>query len=172
MSVGKIVANSTGKVKHYFTLKLWDFHSNPTPPRPVHFRVGKTRGIGYTIVMELKKHISSRMSTIDPELRRALIVLTLLIITGTVFYHLSEGWNYLDSLYFSVISLTTIGYGDMHPTNPITKIFTIVYVLFGVGLAFHTFTATTRHFMRTEKEELERIEHDVEHIEAMLEKQQ
>jgi voltage-gated potassium channel len=40
----------------------------------------------------------------------------------------------LDSLYFSVITLTTIGYGDLTPSTAAGKIFTILYVFIGLGL--------------------------------------
>lgn len=53
---------------------------------------------------------------------------------GTVFYHFFMPLRWLDALYFSVITITTVGYGDIHPTNDITKIFTIFYVLIGVGI--------------------------------------
>lgn len=56
------------------------------------------------------------------------------IMTGTVFYHYFMPLRWLDALYFSVITITTVGYGDIHPTTAITKIFTIFYVLFGVGI--------------------------------------
>ena len=53
---------------------------------------------------------------------------------GTVFYHFQEKLSWLDSLYFSTISLTTIGYGDIVPHTPLGKLFTIFYVLIGVGV--------------------------------------
>jgi voltage-gated potassium channel len=56
------------------------------------------------------------------------------IATGTVFYHYFMPLKWLDAVYFSVITITTVGYGDIHPTNDITKIFTIFYVLIGVGI--------------------------------------
>lgn len=64
-------------------------------------------------------------------------LLTLLL--GTLVYHWLEGWNYLDSLYFSVISLATIGYGDFVPTTQIGRAFTIVYVINGVVILLALF---------------------------------
>ena len=62
----------------------------------------------------------------------SLALITLLI--GTIAYHFLEAWSYLDSLYFSTTTLTTIGYGDLAPTTDISKIFTIVYILTGIGI--------------------------------------
>lgn len=56
-----------------------------------------------------------------------------IVSTGTLFYTLVEGWSVLDALYFTVITLTTIGYGDLHPTTDVAKIFTIIFVVVGVG---------------------------------------
>lgn len=53
---------------------------------------------------------------------------------GTVFYHLVEGWRWLDSLYFSLVSLLTVGYGDFTPKTDLGKMFTIVYLLLGIGI--------------------------------------
>ncbi|WP_308367397.1 MULTISPECIES: potassium channel family protein [unclassified Microbulbifer] len=63
----------------------------------------------------------------------AIMVLTMLV-TGTTFYSLVENWSVLDALYFSVVTLTTVGFGDLTPTRPISKAFTIIYILVGVGL--------------------------------------
>ncbi len=53
---------------------------------------------------------------------------------GTWFYSRVEGWGVLNSLYFSVITLTTVGYGDFSPQTPAGKIFTMLYIMIGLGL--------------------------------------
>jgi voltage-gated potassium channel Kch len=65
------------------------------------------------------------------------------IVSGTGFYSLVEGLRFVDALYFSVITLTTVGYGDFAPETDAGKLFTAVYVLVGVGilLAFVTTVA-------------------------------
>ena len=57
-----------------------------------------------------------------------------LLIAGTVIYTIVEGWSPLDALYFSVVTLTTVGYGDLAPTTDLGKGFTIVFILAGVGI--------------------------------------
>jgi voltage-gated potassium channel len=55
---------------------------------------------------------------------------------GTVFYSHVEGWSYFDALYFSVMTLTTVGYGDFTPSSDLSKAFTMIYVFVGIGIVF------------------------------------
>jgi voltage-gated potassium channel len=70
----------------------------------------------------------------DPQFR-SLTRLTLIAITsGVVFYSVVEDLSVVNALYFSVTTLTTVGYGDFSPETAAGKLFTVVYVLVGVGL--------------------------------------
>lgn len=70
----------------------------------------------------------------DKEFQGLTIVLGSWVLLGTIIYHLREGWNIVDSFYFSVMTLTTIGYGDFAPTTSGMKIYTVVYAVMGIGL--------------------------------------
>ncbi len=74
----------------------------------------------------------------DGEFRALAILLLGSLVGGTIFYWRMEHWTVLDSLYFCVMTISTIGYGDFVPTTPVAKVFTILYTILGIGL-FATF---------------------------------
>ena len=76
---------------------------------------------------------------IDPRTRPFFVYIVFNIFVGAAVYHWLEGWSWLDSVYFVVITLTTIGYGDFSPTTPITKVITIFYSINGVILLLFLF---------------------------------
>ena len=70
----------------------------------------------------------------DDDFRGLLVLLLTLLAGATYFYWEVEGWSVVDSLYFSVMTMSTIGYGDLVPTTPFSKVFTIVYALLSIGV--------------------------------------
>ena len=70
----------------------------------------------------------------DSQYRAGALWLLLLLMAGMVFYRFEEDWSWLDSLYFSVITLSTVGYGDFSPTTPLSKIFTMAYIIMGISI--------------------------------------
>jgi voltage-gated potassium channel len=93
---------------------------------------------------------------------RALAFLTFVALTtGTVFYWLVEGWRLVDCLYFSAATLTTVGYGDFTPQTDAGKLFTVVYVIVGVGMMLAFVTRVAGQAVQSRAEQHERRD-DVE----------
>lgn len=66
--------------------------------------------------------------------RKVVLIGVFFILLGLIFYHLVEHLSWLDSTYFTVITLATVGYGDIVPHTDAGKIFTIFYVFVGIVL--------------------------------------
>ena len=75
------------------------------------------------------------LSNIKLQIASAISALIAMIILGTIVYKFLEGWTWIQSFYFSVTTLSTVGYGDMHPTTEISRLFTSFYILTGVAIA-------------------------------------
>lgn len=70
----------------------------------------------------------------DVEFRILFVLIVLLMLTGAIFYSEVEGYNLIDSLYFSVMIMSTIGYGELTLSTSTAKIFTIVYAFVSIGV--------------------------------------
>lgn len=64
------------------------------------------------------------------------LLLLLAVVYGTVGYTLIEGFGLIDSVYMAVITLTTVGFGEVRPLGPAGRVFTITLILFGIVAVF------------------------------------
>jgi voltage-gated potassium channel len=91
-------------------------------------------------------------------LRRQLISPVIAIISvisfGTVGYSVIEGWDIFDSLYMTIITLTTVGYGEVHSLTNIGRGFTIILVMTGVGAMFYALGVAARVIFEGEIREI------------------
>ena len=106
----------------------------------------------------------------EPEGRVLVVGAISALIVGTIAYTILEGWSPLDSLYFSVVTLATVGFGDLHPTTEVARLFTIVYIFSGVGIlaGFVSELTKTRQALRS-TERLDAVSTTARHIERDVE---
>jgi len=101
----------------------------------------------------------------DPEFRGLFITLLVTLLIGTLFYRRAEGWSLFDSLYFSVITLSTVGYGDLAPTKIGSKIFTIMYIFMGIGILLGFVEKMSRTWYRRSTDTQKTIQSEATHPE-------
>ncbi len=81
---------------------------------------------------------------------RGFVVLLLIIVIGTIGYTLIEGWSFLDSLFMTVTTLSTVGYSEVHPLSSAGRIFSIFLILGGVGVLFYILADMVRYVLEGE----------------------
>lgn len=126
----------------------------------------------YGTLEEVKKSIKTverKIKRFLKQFRLIFLFVMLYVFAGTLFYTNVENWQWLDAMYFSVISLTTVGYGHLYPVTAAGKIFTMFYLIFGIGI-FGAFISNILH-SRVAKKALNTYERHIEHeVEKVVEK--
>ena len=77
---------------------------------------------------------AAHRASADPEFHALVLIMIVLLMSGTTFYVLHENWGIVDALYFCVMTMATIGYGDLTPSTAVSKLFTIVYAFVAIGV--------------------------------------
>jgi voltage-gated potassium channel len=80
-------------------------------------------------------------ATLRSRILNRLWVLVGLVIVGTLGYMVIERWTFIDALFMTVTTLTTVGYGEVHPLDTGGRIYTMILLLFGVGFLFYILVA-------------------------------
>lgn len=101
---------------------------------------------------------------VNTKLFAALFTLFVLFCTGVVFYTKVEKWSVVDSFYFTGITLTTIGYGDITPKTDEGKIFTVFFSIMGVALTLFALTAIAENYFNRRMALLQSIQKRVESL--------
>ena len=73
---------------------------------------------------------------------------------GVIGYMMIEGWNFRDSLFMTVITITTVGYAEVHDLTPAGEIFTIVLLIVGVGIILYLLGTAAKLLLEGELEDL------------------
>lgn len=80
----------------------------------------------------------------------SIALLAFLILAGTLGYHLIEGWSLFDGLYMTVITLATIGYGEVHNLSQAGRYFTLALILVGVTVFGFLISQLTQSLIQSE----------------------
>lgn len=98
----------------------------------------------------MEQRLRTTVATLPPNLLRAAALLILVPIVGTAGYMLTEGWGFLDALYMTVITVTTIGFHEVKPLDDVGRIFTIGLAIAGVGTIFYALLAVAQFLLEGE----------------------
>lgn len=100
-----------------------------------------------TPVRDLWRGLASAFRT--PSVLRILALAFTLVAGASLFYRVVEKWSWVDAVYFSVMTIATVGFGDLAPRTDVGKLFTVAYVLIGLGLFLAAATAVAQAVINT-----------------------
>ncbi len=118
----------------------------PTPsPRELDAQQRQRRRVLFGAEESLR-----RISSLSRRLRFALLALVLSLALGTVGFMLAEGWGIGDAVYMTIITVTTVGYAEVHPLSGWGRVVASVVVLGGLGTLLYVLGAITELAVETQ----------------------
>uniref|UniRef100_A9A8R4 TrkA-N domain protein n=1 Tax=Methanococcus maripaludis (strain C6 / ATCC BAA-1332) TaxID=444158 RepID=A9A8R4_METM6 len=81
------------------------------------------------------------------KIKIGIFVLFVLVISFSLIFMQIEGWTFLQAIYFSVATISTVGYGDFYPTTDLGQFLTILFIIFGVSTGLYTLGAFAESFI-------------------------
>src|SRR5207244_2944931 len=94
-----------------------------------------------------RRHASDRISMGRRLARRILLITSILLLTiftGTVGFHVIEGYSLFDAFYMTLITISTVGYQELRPLSRVGRIFNSFLIFFGVTAMFFAVGAMTQ----------------------------
>lgn len=80
----------------------------------------------------------------------------LLVLFGTWFFAYSEHWRTLDAFYFTIMTITTVGYGDFVPRHDLSKLVTAIYSMISIPIVLFVFGVIAENYFETRMRGLEK----------------
>ncbi|MBC7872236.1 MAG: potassium channel protein [Chitinophagaceae bacterium] len=84
------------------------------------------------------------------QLRIAIIAISIIVVCGVIGFHIIEKLSWLDALWLTIITIATVGYGDIYARTPIGRAFTIFLLIFGLGTFAYAAQAAVTFFLSPE----------------------
>jgi voltage-gated potassium channel len=96
------------------------------------------------------------MIEVKRRLRIFLVLLISVALIGTLGFMIIEKLSFVDALYFNIVTMATVGYGDIHPTHQVTRLLALFIIIFGGG-AFIGFIANATELMLLRRDAKQRM---------------
>lgn len=96
------------------------------------------------------------METSKTNLTVHLVIFSLLLLVGTLGFMAVEGFSLTDAVYFSIVTMATVGYGDIHPQSAAGKLLALVIIVGGVGTFLGVVASITDVFLNRREEGIRR----------------
>jgi len=81
--------------------------------------------------------------TIIKRVKKSILLIALVFLTGTLYYWLFEGLSFIESLFFTGITISTVGYGMPETLSNFGKIFTLILILAGLSVVLYSVSYIT-----------------------------
>jgi len=94
------------------------------------------------------------------EILVAFAIVLLILLEGTLFYRLYDNLSWIDSFYFTTMTVVTVGLGDIAPADPVSRLFTSIYALVSIPTILFCLGLIIKRFLT----------HEIDHIENKVEK--
>ena len=90
------------------------------------------------------------MARIQQRILKIAGLLTVIVLAGSAGFMIVEGWSFMDSLYMSAITITTVGYMEIHPLSPAGRVFNLFLLIGGVTAMFYIMATVTQIVLELE----------------------
>ena len=91
---------------------------------------------------------------VNSKIMAAVSTLFIWMAMGTVIFHSLEKWSWVQSFYFSVATITTVGYGDLYPTTDLSRLVVSLYIISGVSIAIVSLSLIGSSFLAQRENDL------------------
>ena len=91
--------------------------------------------------------IKGPVTPLDKKIHKVIALIVVVIIIGVVGLMLIEGWSFFDALYMTIITISTVGYHEVHDLTPAGRVFILAFIVIGVSSFFYVITVIAEYIV-------------------------